>query len=59
MSGNMVLDEIISLNPSAKVIISSGQSEKEIESVTHAKGYVLKPYKLSDLVTTVRDVLDE
>ena len=60
MSGQMVLDNMLKINPKAKVIISSGQSDAKTRKgiLSKAKGYVNKPYRIADLAQTVRTVLD-
>jgi DNA-binding NtrC family response regulator len=57
MSGNVVLKNIIEINPDAKVIISSGHSEEEIRKIPQAKAYLAKPYCLSTLTETIGHVL--
>lgn len=62
MGGHKCLQEMIRMNPAAKVIISSGYSvngqvRKSME--IGAYGYVGKPYQLTDLLNKVREVLDE
>lgn len=61
MSGKMVLEQMFSINPDVKVILSSGQSEEDVREGIFdlAKGYTQKPYKLAELATMVRTVLDE
>ena len=60
MSGEMLLEKMLEINPDVKVIISSGHSEEDIqeEVLTKAKGYVKKPYKLKNIVQILRTVLD-
>jgi two-component system, cell cycle sensor histidine kinase and response regulator CckA len=60
MSGNDCLKELIRIDPSVKVIISSGFSpddhlKKEIQG---AKGFVNKLYNISALLNTVYSVLE-
>lgn len=62
MGGHKCLQGLLEFNPQAKVIIASGYSingqvKKSMEA--GAKAYVGKPYKLADLLSTVRAVLDE
>jgi CheY-like chemotaxis protein len=62
MGGHKCLQELQQLNPQVKVIIASGYSindqvKKSMEA--GAKGFVGKPYQLSDLLNTAREVLDE
>jgi PAS domain S-box-containing protein len=58
MSGITVLDELKKMNPSVKVLISSGHSEDEVKNLTGIAGYVTKPYKASDILKTIRAILD-
>ena len=60
MSGQTVLDKMLKINPDVKVIISSGHSQEDSRKgiLSKAKSYVSKPYKPTDLVQTVRIVLD-
>jgi len=60
MSGKMVLERMLEINPDVKVIISSGHSEEDAREglLSRAKGHIKKPYKLSELAQTVRIVLD-
>lgn len=61
MGGHKCLQEILKLDPSAKVIIASGYSPngqaKETMS-SGARAFIGKPYQLNKLVGTVRKVLD-
>jgi PAS domain S-box-containing protein len=61
MGGHKALKAIMELNPRAKVVIASGylangQVKASLES--GAAGYVAKPFRRSDLLATVRSVLD-
>ena len=60
MSGQMVFEEILKINPDAKVIISSGHSQEDTRQgiFSKAKAWVSKPYRTTDLAQTVRTVLD-
>ncbi len=61
MSGEQCLQEILAVNPNAKIIIASGAaiegSKKEIID-SRARGFVSKPFQLIDMLKSVRDVLD-
>jgi DNA-binding NtrC family response regulator len=62
MDGRQCLGEILRIDPNAKVIIASGYSESGPASgaiAGGAKGFVRKPYDMRQLLTTVREVLDE
>lgn len=60
MSGKQVFEEMIKINPEVKVIISSGYSEEEVQQGTlaKAKGNLSKPYKVKDLYSLLRVVLE-
>jgi CheY-like chemotaxis protein/predicted heme/steroid binding protein len=61
MDGKQCLDEILKVNPLAKVLIASGYSPdgatKEILE-GRAKGLVNKPYDIMQMVRSVREALD-
>ncbi|MBI4965773.1 MAG: PAS domain S-box protein [Desulfomonile tiedjei] len=62
MGGKQCLDGLLKIDPHVKVLIASGYSadgpaEGGIEPV--ARGFVGKPYNITDLLRTVRKVLDE
>jgi len=61
MGGYKCLQEIRKLNPQIKILIASGyamngQMEKSLEM--GATGYIGKPYQISKLLSTVREILD-
>ncbi|MFH1350135.1 MAG: PAS domain S-box protein [Pseudomonadota bacterium] len=61
MGGRRCLEKLIDINPLIKVIIATGYStdgttKKEIKE--WAKGFMDKPYKLRQMLETVREVLD-
>jgi two-component system cell cycle sensor histidine kinase/response regulator CckA len=61
MGGHKCLEEMLKLNRQVRVIIASGyaindQAEKSLAA--GARGYVGKPYRLTELLNTVRKVLD-
>lgn len=58
LSGELVLEDIIRTDPTAKVIICSGHHEHRPDIFKHARGFLAKPYQIADLATTVREVLD-
>ncbi|MFH1135238.1 MAG: response regulator [Pseudomonadota bacterium] len=61
MGGYRCLEELLKINNQVKVIIASGYSingQVRKSMTAGARGYVGKPYKLSDLLNTVREVLD-
>lgn len=60
MSGEEVLREIRSINPAARVLLSSGYSESEANqrfSSHRANGFVQKPYTANELVQKLSDAL--
>ncbi len=61
MSGEMVFKKIQEIKQeNVKVIINSGHSEDEVRKgiLSEAKGYLTKPYTVSELAETVRRTLD-
>ena len=61
MGGHKCLRELLHIDPAAKVIIASGypingQVKRTMEA--GAAGYLAKPYKVFDMLTKVRSVLD-
>lgn len=62
MGGHKCLQELIKLNPKAKVLIASGYSfnaQAENPLAAGAAGYIAKPFNLKDLLQKVRKVLDQ
>jgi len=62
MDGKECLEQLLRINPSVKVIISSGVGQEDlIQDVVKvgAKGSVNKPYSMRQLLHMVREVLDE
>ena len=61
MGGTNCLKELLAIDPDLKVIISSGYSQDGPINQTltsGAKSYVKKPYRLTNLLKTIREVLD-
>jgi len=61
MDGKQCLEQLLRINPSVKVIISSGVGQEDlIIDVVEigAKGSVNKPYSMRQLLHMVREVLD-
>jgi len=61
MEGRECLEELLKINPSAKVIIASGYSangpaKKAVKS--GAKGFIRKPFDIRQMLDVVRQVLD-
>ena len=62
MDGKRCLEEILRVNPNAKVVIASGYSEggpANWATPVGAKGFVQKPYDMRELLTRIREVLDK
>ena len=53
MSGSMLFDRIKSLRPDTRVIILSGHSEEEIFGSHQADAFLMKPFRIQDLLATV------
>ena len=61
MGGHKCLKEMLAISPRARVVIASGYSangQVKASLESGAAGYVAKPFRREDLLTTVRDVLD-
>jgi DNA-binding NarL/FixJ family response regulator len=61
MAGKECLEEILRIDPQAKICIASGYSantstQKAIEK--GARGFVGKPYNVRKMLQIIRDVLD-
>ncbi|MFH0821931.1 MAG: response regulator, partial [Pseudomonadota bacterium] len=61
MGGKQCLEELLKINPKARVLIASGfaadgQTKEAIE--TGARGFVGKPYNIKGMLQAVRQVLD-
>jgi CheY-like chemotaxis protein len=62
MDGKQCLAEVLQIDPNAKVVIASGNSEDgqpNGATPAGAKGFVQKPFNIRQLLTTIREVLDE
>jgi PAS domain S-box-containing protein len=62
MGGKRCYEEILKINPQAKILIVSGYSingpgQEAMEA--GAKGFVGKPFDVSNMLTTIRNILDE
>ena len=61
MGGKLCLEEILRIDPDAKVIVASGYSP---DALTHhkkgsgARGFILKPYDAKSILEAIRNVLD-
>jgi DNA-binding NtrC family response regulator len=61
MDGKKCMEEILQINPNAKVIIASGYPESGPANGMQAKGtkgFVQKPYNMRQLLTSIRKILD-
>jgi len=62
MGGRRCLEELLKMNPRAKVVIASGYSvdepTKEALEVG-AKNFISKPYAIREMLKVIREVLDE
>jgi len=62
MSGEKCLEELLKINPGVRVVVSSGHSltsQEQDRLSAHVKGFVNKPYEMGQLLSTVRQVLNE
>jgi DNA-binding NarL/FixJ family response regulator len=62
MGGKKCYEEILKINPQAKILIVSGYSangpgKEAVEA--GARGFVGKPFDVEHLLGTVRDILDQ
>ncbi len=62
MGGVKCIDELVHLNPEAKIIIASGYfvngDQKEMSKTAKTKGFIKKPFVLEGMLHEVRRVLD-
>ncbi len=58
VSGQEVLARMLALNPDAKVILSTGYAQHSANALG-ARALLKKPYRLSQALRTIREVLDE
>ena len=62
MGGGQCLQELLSINPDVKVAIASGFSlHRQTRAVLESgvKGFMNKPFRVSEVLRTVRKILDE
>ena len=62
MGGHKCLKEILAINPQAKVVVASGYTTDGQDRQALSAGaaaFVGKPFKMNELLKTVRDVLDK
>ncbi len=61
MDGRQCLERLLRMDPGTRILISSGFSDFQtvrLEMGNRARGYVAKPFRSTDLLKTVRNVLD-
>ena len=61
MGGEKCLQELLTMNPSVKVLIASGYAATQtVQGILEvgASGFMAKPYRLEDMLKKVREVLD-
>jgi PAS domain S-box-containing protein len=61
IGGKNCLDQILAMDPSARVIIASGYSVDDatrVELERKAKGYIKKPFEYTEILNMVRGLLD-
>lgn len=61
LSGAELFDKIKEINPSAKVILASGFLDPKMKSklfIAGAKAFIQKPYHATEVLRTLREVLD-
>jgi PAS domain S-box-containing protein len=62
MGGEQCLQEILKLNPKARVVIASGFAASQTVKYlmeAGAVGYVSKPYRLENMLKKIRELIDE
>jgi len=62
MGGKQCLQELLRIDPLVKVLIASGYTEKARKDelmAAGARGFVTKPFTMTQLLGDVRDILDE
>ncbi len=62
MGGHKCLKEILVINPRAKVVVASGYTtdgQDRQPLLAGAAAFVGKPYRMNELLETVREVLDK
>jgi CheY-like chemotaxis protein len=61
MGGLKCLESMMTINPQAKIVVATGYADSEIEGKIYRLGGKLligKPYRFSDLMVTIRGILD-
>jgi len=57
MSGRDAFRHLVEINPTARILFSTGYSVEEIAELDGAVGLLHKPYRPNELLATVRDLL--
>ena len=61
MGGEQCLQEILKINPKARVVIASGYAASQTVQqlmAAGATGYIPKPYRLEEMLKKIREILD-
>lgn len=61
LGGRRCLEELLKMDPQARIVVVSGYTDEEPPSVfleAGAREYVTKPYDMKDLTRVIRKVLD-
>jgi two-component system cell cycle sensor histidine kinase/response regulator CckA len=60
LSGPDTLKRLVEINPDARVLLSSGYSEEQVEASVSNRilGFINKPYQADDMVRLIRSALD-
>jgi len=62
MGGERCLEELLRIDPKARIVVSTGYASSDETTRTRiealASGFVAKPFTLSNMLRTVREVLD-
>jgi CheY-like chemotaxis protein len=62
MGGQQGLEELLGLDPMARVLVASGYSDaKQIQAILEAGavGFIGKPYQLAELTAKIREILGQ
>jgi DNA-binding NarL/FixJ family response regulator len=62
MGGKKCLQELLRINPRARILVASGYAPDGATGESEeagARGFVSKPYRSSEMLKTVRELLDE
>jgi len=60
LNGEQILAAMRKIQPTVRVILSSGHDEQDLENCLREKGlagFIRKPYQLNDLVTELKKTL--